>query len=242
MADEKVDTIAEKPAGDSEKDKRIQELEQKLGEMGKQLGDQEEFVKQANIVANVIAYNPELKDHFRRVYTGEGVGEQQEEIKEEKTVVGNKPTKDEEVDRRIKGVEESERGRIIREFETRYGIDSMTPEAAKVTRQKIEGFLNEFGSSITSAPLTSLSSNLDKAFLATHAEKLKEEGKLEGFVQMRTNDLATLPRVHGGSLNEDEKPKLTDGQIKWAGKLGVPLEKAVKSLEELTKEKEGKTE
>jgi hypothetical protein len=89
-------------------------------------------------------------------------------------------------------------------------------------------------------PVQVLASNLEKAYVATHAEKLREEGKLEGFTQAHANNLATMPNLSGGSLRtEGEGKDLTSGQKDWAKKLGVDENKAKETY--LNQDKEATT-
>ena len=233
---DEVTTIAGEESKEDPKEKRIKELERKLGEMGKELGDKENYIQDANRVINTVAYSPELREHFRKVYSGEVPGEQQDKNEKEKDTTGNEDKYVKEVDSRVRGVEESQRESVVRDFESKYGINKMSPEGAKKARSMVESFLNDFGQSIRTVPVNRLNSVLDKAFVATHAERLKEEGRLEGFTKMAENSMGSMPTFSGGREVEDQKPQPTKGQLDWAKKLNVDTSKIPQALEEMAKE------
>jgi len=77
--------------------------------------------------------------------------------------------------------------------------------------------LSGFGWSVKDLPLTNLRDSLEKAYIGSvGVEKLREEGKLEGFAQMRTNMGGTMPTISGGAPNpSSQEAGLTEGQKKY---------------------------
>lgn len=227
---------------------KVAKLEKKLGELGETVSSYKEFINGASVVINTIAFSPELREAFQSqlkkqygmVGEGQKSGQQQEQKPEEKKTPSQSSGEFKEIDSRVSGVEVSQRERIINDFEDRYGISKLKDEERKEARKKIEGFLNDFGQSVKNVPLPMLGKSLERAFVSTHAEKLREEGKLEGFTQARGNDQATMPTMGSSSLrSEGENKDLTTGQKKWAEKLGVDVEKAKEKY--FSQEKEATT-
>jgi hypothetical protein len=240
MSDEKIESIAEKT--EDLRDKRIKELETELGKKADELGKQKEIVDQANIVANTIMYNEDLKSKFQEVYRkayGGVSSEQPPKVEDKKDINGDVDSKIKPIAEKVEDNEMSQREEIIKDFEGRYNIGTLNKEDQKKVRTEIASFLGTFGHSAKSLPLSALSSGLEKAYMATQAERLKEEGKLEGFAQARENAHGTFSSMKGGEIPEEDKEKLTPAQIEWSKKLGADPEKAAKRYAE--REKEGDT-
>jgi hypothetical protein len=224
----------DKTSGTSPSDAKIAELEKKLGAMGEEWGQAREFINGASTVINTIAFNPELREKFQTTYKQnmvagrEGAGQQQGEDKAKKTTVTPSKGEGEELTRTVRDVEVSQRESIIRDFETRYGIDKLKDEERKEARRKIESHFNQWGQSVKNAPLSALDSQLDSAYVSTHAQKLREEGKLEGITQARGNALGTMGSFGGGVPDRGDTKELTPKQKEWAKKLNVDEDKATK--------------
>ena len=215
-----------------EKVDKIAELEKKVGEFGDYIGRTKEFIDGASVVIQTIAGDPDLTKRF------------QETVKKTYGMGGKKPDKQEEQDKdkgsdtdkstaeikaTVSDVATSQQAKIVQDFESRHGIDKMKDDDRKQTRVKIAEVLSDFGLKINTIPLAQLDKNLERAYTAAHAEKLKEEGKLEGFVQARGNDLATMTSVSGGASESGDEKGLTEKQKEWAKKLNVDPEKAKKT-------------
>jgi len=238
MAKKKEENTDKKPSGEKtsenkedgkqtlSSDERIIQLEKKLGEQGKQLEQQGQFVKTASGIINTLAYTPELKAAWDKkakevVGAGQVPGQQPQQVPPQAAPTGQPAPTGQASDKKIDEVEASQRNQIVENFETKYGIDKMKPEEAAETRKKIEGFLNKFGWEVRSAPLSRLSESLNSAYTATHAEKLREEGKLEGLVAARENQAGKMAAISGGAPQSSPEGQLTAGQKDWAKKLKV---------------------
>lgn len=229
-------------------EEKVAELEKKLGELGDSFNQYKEFTDGATLVINTIAGNPELANAFRQelkkrqgvVEEGEDDDKQQGQDKDKKNDNAVPSEEIKAVNQRMSGVETSRREEIIKSFESSYGIDKLKEEEKKEVRREIAGFFGNFGWKIDEMPIQVLASNLDKAYVATHAEKLREEGKLEGFTQAHANDLATMGTMSSDSLrSEGESKDLTPTQKEWAKKLGVDESKAKETY--LNQDKEATT-
>lgn len=209
----------------------LEGLKTQLEEMNKFRSETEDYLKGASVVVNTLASDPELTKAFRSKLTGEGGGQQQEQKKEETTVIPDDGAKTTQYSRDIEEVKSSQREEIIAAFEKDYGISNLADDDRRESRRKIEGYLNDFGWSISGRtgnqpPLTTLRNQLEKAYVGTHAEKLREEGKLEGFVQARANSMGAMGSFPSGTLPESQEKDLNAKQKEWAKKLGVDETKA----------------
>lgn len=212
-------------------DERFANLEKKLGEQGNYLGQIQPFIDGASAVINTIAGSPELTKAFRKELKekypelgGKELGEEGEESKEKKVT----PPPSDEIKATVDDVAASQRHKIIQDFESRYGIDKMKEEEQKTVRGKVAGFFADFGWKITTMPLKTLGSNLERAYIATHAEKLREEGKLEGLTKARETELGTMKTISGGGVPPAGEEELTEKQKEWGKKLGAKEEDMVK--------------
>lgn len=213
----------------------LDELKSFKEEMTKFRSETEDYLKGATVVVNTLASDPELTRAFRAkvsgvVDQGGESGKQPQQTPPQTPASGDDGAKATAYSNDLNEVKASQREEIVSAFERDYGITSLPDENRKETRRKVEGFLNDFGWSVKTAPLTQLRSTMEKAYVATHAEKLREEGKLEGFVQARTNESGVMGSFPSGVLsNEGQEVKLTPKQEEWAKKLGVDPEEAKKT-------------
>jgi hypothetical protein len=246
MNEEKVETIAEQPAKETPKapkedpsEKRIQELEAELGRKAKELGDQKEFIEQANVVINTVAYNPELKSKFQEVYQrAYGVPAEQQE-KEEVTpkIAGDVDEQSKRLNQDVAEIKASSREEKVAEFEKRFGISSLPDDEKKKIRSEIGTYLSDFGQNINTVPLTKLPTLLERTYMSIKAKELKEEGRLEGVAEARENAYGTLNTMPSGSINEPAGG-LTPKQADVAKKLGVDPEKVAESWKKAQQEGE----
>jgi hypothetical protein len=215
------------------KSKKEKETKSKKKEDTSKKEEQNEFIQGASLVINTLAYTPELKKAWEQygkpkvVGEGEGASEQPPKNEEAGANATDASGKNEDVTKQVSEVVTSQRESIISDFEKEYGIKDLKDDDRKEARRKVESYLNEFGWSVRNIPLRNLRSNLEKAYLGSNIDKLKEEGKLEGIAQLRANEKGTIGALSGeeGSSGE-RKQELTKGQAEWAEKLGVDPEEA----------------
>lgn len=213
---------------------KVKELEKKLGDLSNTLAEQNEYIQGTSVVLNTIAYTPELKQQFQsavqRLYNPEN-GQQLPQVPPQAPVVPGKQDQNAQIANTVKDVATSQRESIILQFEKDYGLEGMKDTERKDSRGKIEKYLNEFGQSAQTAPLTVLRANLEKAYIGSHAEKLKEEGKLEGFAQGRAVANGIMGTFPGGvPIQNEDKKALNDKQTKWVERLGIDPEKVKKVM------------
>lgn len=235
MNEEKIESIAEvakespKPTEDP-REKRIKELESELGRMGTELGSQKEFIEQANVVINTVAYNPELKSKFQEAYQkAYGIPAEQQEKKDTATAVaGDVNEQSERLNKDVAEIKASTREEKVAEFEKRYGITNLPADQQKKVRAEIGNYLSDFGQNINTVPLTKLPTLLERTYMSIKAKELKEEGRLEGFAEARENAYGTLNTMPSGSINPSSSG-ISPKQAEIAEKLGVDPEKVAES-------------
>lgn len=208
-------------------------LKSQIEEMNKFRTETEDYLKGASVVVTTLASDPELTKAFRAkmgmVDEGQGAGQQQQQVPSQTTTPANGSGKTEGYNKDLEDVKSSQREEIVSAFERDYGIVSLPEDQRKEARRKVEGFLNEFGWSVKTMPLTQLRSSMEKAYVGTHAEKLKEDGKLEGFTQAFNNSQGMMGSFPGGTTPSAQVEDLNPKQKEWAEKLGVDPEKAKKT-------------
>jgi len=209
-------------------------LKSQIEDMKKFRTETEDYLKGASVVVNTLASDPSLTAAFRAklsgvVEPGEGAGKQQEQIKKETPIANDDGAKTTQYNEGLEEVKSSQREEIVSSFERDFGISGLPDDGKREARRKVEGFLNDFGWGVKTTPLTQLRSQMEKAYVATHAEKLREEGKLEGFIQARTNDSGIMGSFPSGSVQTEQAADLTPKQKEWAKKLGVDEEGAKKT-------------
>jgi len=211
-------------------DDKFSALEKELSALKEAQAKQEQFLQGSNLVIRTIAGDPELTKSFQdklKQQQGQPAQQQQQEQQEPQR----------QMDNRIAGVEASQREKVVKDFEKEYGITGLKDTDKKEARQKIANYLSDFGWSIKTVPLQNLSKTLDRAYVGTHAEKLREEGKLEGFTQARQTASASMPTLGGGVPTVSETKGLTAKQKEWNKKLGVDDKKAEEIYSAMEEEK-----
>jgi hypothetical protein len=209
-------------------------IKTQLEEMTKFRSDTEDYLKGATVVVNTLASDANLTKAFRAklsgvVEPGEGTGEQPKQEPKKEDPPADDGTKTKQYNEGLEEVKSSQREQIVTAFEKDYGIAGLPEEDRNAARRKVEGFLNDFGWGVKTMPLTQLRSSMEKAYLATHAEKLREEGKLEGFVQAKTNEAGIMGSFPAGTAEKvGQETELTPKQKEWNKKLGVDDEGAKK--------------
>lgn len=243
MNEEKVESIVEQPTKESPKEdpreKRIKELESEIGRMGNELGSQKEFIEQANVVINTVAYNPELKSKFQEAYQKAYGIPAEQQVKEETTpkIAGDVDEQNERLNKDVADIKASTREEKVAEFEKRFGITNLPADQQKKVRAEIGTYLSDFGQNINTVPLTKLPVLLERTYMSIKAKELKEEGRLEGFAEARENAYGTINTMPSGNINPSSSG-ITPKQAEIAEKLGVDPEKVNESWKKAKEEGE----
>lgn len=232
--DEKDKEVTKEP--ENKTNPEIETLKEQVGKLSETVGQQNEFIQSVTPVINAFAFTPELKqawDQYGKpkvVGTGEEPGQQPKQESEKKETPASPQNQNTMVDKRLDEVTSSQREEIVTAFERDYGIGNLKDEEKKDARRKVETYLNEFGWSVKNVPLPQLRSSLEKAYIGSHAEKLREEGKLEGFAQARANENAVMGSFPStGIPSQTNVQEFTPKQKEWMKKLRVDEEKAKKT-------------
>lgn len=212
------------------REEKLSNLEKKIGEMSASLKEKDDYTKIFGTVVETLNSDPTLKAAFQRKYGELYMGQQPSQNPAPTDPNGGKQPQNPPSDPRVNEVVASQRENIILDFEKAYGINSLPAEERKSVQREIANYLGGFGTSVETSPLTTLRSNLEKAYVGVRAEKLKEEGKLEGFAQARANSNGVIGTFSGGAPNPDQKEVLNDKQAEWAKKMGLDPEKVKETI------------
>lgn len=225
-------------------EKRFKDFESTISGQGETIKELQEAVVAASIISNTIANDPTLKANFeqtlKRTY---GVQDNQQNQtgnqNQNPPANQNQTTPVTQIEKDVKEVKDADRNKTIADFEREAGILNLPEDQRKVARQKVEGYLNSFGWSVASLPLTSLRESLDKAFVGTIGiERAREEGKVEALTSYRANEKGVMGSFAGANIQSQEEETLSPEQVKWMQKLRVDKEKAEKTYQERDNEKD----
>ena len=239
-AEEKPADTTPTPAPDYEK--KVVELEKKLGEVSSYLTEADAYIKNSSVVIDVLDKSPDLKSafqsHLKKLY-GEGDGEQPPQGATPPATTTVPKTQTPQNDRRIDEVAATQLKTIISDFERDSGISSLPEGEQKEAKQKIEAYMNTFGASVKTTPLSYLKDSLQKAYVGVTADKMREEGRLEGFAQARANQNGVMGSFSGTAPRSGEDKKvISDKQAQWLKKLHVDPDKAKKVMTQDEQERE----
>jgi hypothetical protein len=224
--------------------KQLTDLQSTISGQGETIKELQEAVVAASIISNTIASDPNLRTNFETALKKQYGGVQTQQQNQEGDQNQNSPTNQNQnspvtqIEKDVKEVKDADRNRVITDFEKEAGILNLPEEDRKVARQKVEGYLNSFGWSVSNLPLTSLRDSLDKAYVGTIGiERAKEEGKVEALTSYRANEKGVMGGFSGSSLPTGEEEVLNSKQQEWLKKLKVEPERAKKVYAEQGDEK-----
>lgn len=217
-------------------EEEIKKLQDTIKTMQGNMEQMSDYINKSSVIISTIAENKDLMNGVKKAISGEPVTPPQpheppkEPVKEppKEPATPPQPPKDPKVDNMDLRMRED----IIREVENKYGYDQLPAEKRKELRQKVEARLNRYGLSVVNAPVNALTTYLDDAYLLESIPQAKEDGKLEGLIEARSQEYGALPSMGGGQPKAEEN-ELKEDHRKWAEKLDVPLDKVQKNLKEL---------
>ena len=132
----------------------------------------------------------------------------------------------------IKSLDVKTRADIVAKIESKYGYDKLPEAERKELRKKVETKLNQFGTSVFTAPPHQLESLLEDTYLLSDIGKAKEQGRLEGLVDAHVNDMGAMPTMSNTPANTDTTTLSADQQ-ELANKWGLNTDKVAGHLKEL---------
>lgn len=231
--------------------KQVEDLQKTISTQGDSIKELQEAVIAASVISNTIASDPALKANFDAALKKQYGGVPSNEPNQNANPPGNDNdakttvTTTAQLERDVKEIKETDRSKTIDEFEKDAGIAGLPDDKRKDARGKIEGYLNSFGWSVATIPLTSLRQSLDKAYVGTIGiERAKEEGKIEALTAYRSNEKGIMGSFSGANISSQAEEELSSAQQKWLKNLHVDADKAKKFYKdkdnEQTREKEVK--
>ena len=132
----------------------------------------------------------------------------------------------------VQSLDVKSRADIVNDIEKRFGYNKLSEEDRKGLRKTVETRLNQWGTSVFTAPVHQLESLLNDAYVLSDLPKAKEQGRLEGLVDARTNDMGALPTM-SSTPNDNDAPQLNADQQKLATQWGLNTDKVAGHLKEL---------
>lgn len=120
---------------------------------------------------------------------------------------------------------------IVSRVEQKYGYLNLQPEQRKVLRRNVEKRLNQWGGSVLTSPVNQLTGLLEDAYVLEDLGKAKEEGRIEGLVEARQNDMGALPGM-GNQQPAPETTQLSQKQQELSQKWGLNQDKVTDRLKE----------
>lgn len=203
-------------------------LEKKLGEQSDEINTARQLREDIDIVLRALYKNPALyrqvEEEIRQLQ-----GIPKEEKKEKRD--GEEVAPDD--------VRKAEQNRVIGEFETQFKIKDLSKEKRSELNKRIVQELVEMRDPsgkktvvqvFNEIPVDQLHKYLEKAFWLARKSVLVDEGS-----SITEEDLSSIGSLSASSLKSDNKFGLTEGEIKTAERLGVPLEKYAKQKNEKNK-------
>ena len=133
----------------------------------------------------------------------------------------------------VTGMDIKMREDIINQIENKYGYDKMDAEKRKALRKDVEKRLNMWNTSVVTTPVNALPKLLEDAYMLSDMKGAKDEGRLQGLVEARTNDMAVLPSM-GSQAPAIDAGQLSPDQREWAKKFGLDENKVSDRLKEFT--------
>jgi len=132
---------------------------------------------------------------------------------------------------KVEDMEMKMREDIVARVEQKYGYGNLAPEQRKQLRRSVEKRLNGWGGSVLSSPVNQLTTLLEDAYVLEDLPKAKEEGRIEGLVQARQNDMGALPAM-GNQQPAPETTQLSGKQKELSQKWGLDQNKVTERLKE----------
>lgn len=209
---------------DKVKDKNSEELvkmygeaQKKLGEMSSQVAQNDDLIKQMNVILAAIGENPEREEMVKT-----WIQKQVEKAGGKTTVEDKKPE-----DATITDLRRSQETEIIKSFEKKYGIDQLAEDKKKEMNGKIANTLwsvadplgkyEKWEDLVKAIPLTKLESLLERSYKEINWANLEEK--------MASSGDLTMGKIPSLGLPSEPEVKLTQEEETVAKKLGITPEK-----------------
>lgn len=134
-------------------------------------------------------------------------------------------------DKRVDSMEMKMREDIVQRVESKYGYTNLAPEQRKALRKAVEKNLNGWGGSVITSPVDQLPKLLEDAYMLADLPKAREEGRVEGLIQARQNDMGALPGMQTQQPAQDTT-QLSSEQQELSKKWGLNQDRVSEKLKE----------
>lgn len=191
------------------------------------------FVEDASILINAVYQNPTLKEGVQQQIQGTYTAPTPAPAPTPTPTPTPTPQAP-KIDPMINNLDLKTRDDVVKQIEAGMGYTGMNPDQKRSLRGTVEKRLNEWGTSVLTAPVNQLSSLLKDAYLLSDIGNAKEQGRVEALVSAHGNDLATLPGMGSGSTTSDDASAMTEHHESWSNKLDVSVDKVAENLKEFT--------
>ena len=190
----------EKQETPNEYEKRYKDLQSAYNKRDKEIAEYKQNIDNWKKLGEIIESDPELYKQVESKIKGptsESNGEATDEVKA--TISQN----------------------VVREFETRYGLDKLAPEKAQEIRTKIgQEIQSVSGVSINEIPLSKLGQILEKGYMLATVGDKEEQARRQGYLEARENREAEFGNIPSSGVKEQNKT-LTPDEQKVARRLNI---------------------
>ena len=180
-------------------EKRYKDLQSAYNKRDQEVKEYKQHIENWKKLGEVIESDPELYKTVEAKIKGptESNGEAPDEVKQ--TISQN----------------------VVREFETRYGLDKLPPEKAQEIRIKIgQEIQSVSGVSINDVPLSKLGQILEKGYMLATVGDKEEQARRQGYLEARENREAEFGNIPSSGVNS-KQIQLTPDEQKVARRLNI---------------------
>ena len=187
----------------SQPDQVIQQLQQQVATLTDKMNEMVPFVEDASVLISAVYQNPQMKEQLKTMVQNQ-VNPQQPPVEPPPATPGDKtsppapaaptapaapPVPAAPTNPIVNSVDLKMRDDIVQQVEGNLGFSNLDAEKKKAIRGGVEKRLNQWGSSVMTAPVHQLTQLLKDAYLLENVQNAKEQGKLEELVDSHANSL-----------------------------------------------------
>jgi hypothetical protein len=220
------------PQGDS-----VENLKTQVAQLQGQLQELQPFIEDASLLITGIFNNPQLKQQVVATLQG-GTPQPQPQPQPQPTPQPQQQQPQPQpmpqlqpLQNKVDDNDVYNRDQIVKQVELNLGLTNLNQDQKKELRRSVEQRLNQWGTSVMTAPVNQLTSLLKDAYVLNQIPQAKEAGKVEGLVDAYVNNQAAFPAMNNAN-NPNEEVVMTPHHQQWAGKLGVAQDKVAANLKE----------